>query len=106
MGDPPDPGTTGVTEVIGGVDTTTPNRADSKGAQHRIKHISTPPGGQDMRITPHKMHADNTGGLANKPTTVGAQRVVHAPGKSTVHHQEMIDGQTSPEVNSSIRDRK
>ena len=83
MGDPTGD-TTEVAEVIGGVETTTPSKIDNKPPQ--------PLGDPDMQITPLRIPADNTGSLAGKPTTVEAQRVVRAPGRSTVHHQEMDDG--------------
>ena len=87
-----DPGTTGVAEVIGGVETTTPSSTDSREEQHpKIKH-PRPPGDPNTRITPHRMPADSTGSLANRLTTVGAQRVALAPGRNTVHHQEMDEG--------------
>ena len=81
-------------EVIGGVETTTPSKINNKPTQ--------PLGDPDMQITPLRIPVDNIGSLAGKHTTVEAQRVARAPGRSTVHHQETDHGQTSLEETCSI----
>ena len=90
-----DPGTTGVAEVIGGVEITTLSKVDNKPTQ--------PLGDPDIQITPLKFLVDSTGGLANKHIIVEVQTVVRAPGRSTVHHLETDDSQTNPEITRSTQ---
>ena len=84
---------TEVAEGIGGVAITTLSKEDK---------ATQPHGGQDTLTTPLKVLADSTGDSERQHTIVEVQRVVRAPGRSTIHHLETDDGQTNPEQTCSI----